>query len=65
MPLEIDDLYKLIGVKEAQLLAFQQEYRRLEEELKNKTEELEKLRPKEEKKDGKLSALQGGDSHKG
>lgn len=65
MPLEIDDLYKLIGVKEAQLLAFQREFQRLEEELKSKTEELEKLRPKEEKKDAKVSALQGRDSHKG
>lgn len=65
MPLEIDDLYKLIGVKEAQLLAFQQEYKRLEEELKSKTEELEKLKTKGEKMDGKVSALSRKDADKG
>lgn len=65
MPLEIDDLYKLIGAKEAQLLAFQREYQRLEEELKGKDEELEKLRKQGEKKDGKVSPLQRESTHQG
>lgn len=65
MPLEIDDLYKLIGIKETQLLAFQKEYQALEGELQRMKDELEKLRAKEEKKDGKVSALPRKEFDKG
>lgn len=57
MPLEVDDLYKLIGIKETQLLAFQREYQALEGELQKTREELEKLKSEKERRDGKVSAL--------
>jgi len=47
MPLSVDDLYRLIGVKEAQLLEANRQIASLTEELQKVKKELEKLKSKE------------------
>lgn len=46
MPLSVDDLYHLIGIKEAQLLEANKQIAILKQDLQKVREELEKLKSK-------------------